>query len=222
MLRWLIFMVGLVVMSFGVALMIQAELGSAPWDVLHIGLTTQFGLTVGSWSIIVGIVIIGVTSLMMKERPQAGGIINMLLVGVFIDIFLLTLSTPDSMVFRFLMLLAGIIIMGYGIGLYIAPNCGAGPRDSLMLAIKEKTGWNVSRVRGVMEIAVLAVGWLLGGPVFIGTILFSVGIGHVVGKAMPQCQAAVTRLLERGDKDENINKRALRAHDYDRISEKAR
>ncbi|WP_026700408.1 YczE/YyaS/YitT family protein [Salibacterium aidingense] len=213
--RWLIFMAGIIIMSFGIALMITAELGSAPWDVLHIGLQKQFGLTIGSWSIIAGIVIIGTTAVLQRELPQAGGILNMFLVGVFIDIFLLLLSTPEMFLMKLLMLLCGIVVIGYGIGTYIAPECGAGPRDSLMLALQEKTGWKVSRVRGIMEIGVLLIGWMLGGPVFIGTILFCLGIGQVVGFALPQCKKIVYRLVGRGGKHENINQRTLRPDHYD-------
>ncbi|MFB4163796.1 YitT family protein [Alteribacillus sp. JSM 102045] len=220
--RWLIFIAGLMIMSFGIAMMIRAELGSAPWDVLHIGLQSQLGLTVGTWSIIIGIFIIGTTSLLLKELPQAGGIVNMVLVGVFIDIFLFLLSTPDLFFMKLLMLLTGIIIIGYGIGIYIAPECGAGPRDSLMIALQEKTGWKVSRVRGIMEITVLTAGWLLGGPVFLGTILFCFGIGQVVGFALPQCRKLVHRFIERGVNSENINQGTVRTNYNDGISKKIR
>ncbi|WP_100398246.1 YczE/YyaS/YitT family protein [Bacillus sp. FJAT-44742] len=221
-LRWLIFMIGLIIMSFGIALMIRAELGSAPWDVLHIGLTLQLGLTVGTWSIIIGIFIIGFTSLLTKERPQLGGIVNMVLVGVFIDVFLFVLPAGGTFLWQLLMLLGGIIVIAYGIGLYIAPNCGAGPRDSLMLALTQKTGWKVSRVRGIMEIVVLTVGWLLGGPVFLGTILFCFGIGAVVGITLPQCQQFVDRLIKRGGMDENFNKGTIRADHYDGAGKEVR
>ncbi|SFL64804.1 YczE/YyaS/YitT family protein [Salibacterium qingdaonense] len=213
--RWLIFTVGIIIMSFGIALMIKARLGSAPWDVLHVGLQHQFGLTVGTWSIIIGIGIIAVSSWMERRMPQAGSVVNMLVVGVFIDLFLWMLSTPDSYLLRFGMLLAGIVVIGYGIGTYIAPGCGAGPRDSLMLALQKRTGWKVSRVRGLMEVLVLIVGWVLGGPVFIGTVLFSLGIGQVVGFTLPQCEKMVNRLLGRGGTNENIDERSLRTYDYD-------
>ncbi|WP_240376477.1 YczE/YyaS/YitT family protein [Bacillus piscicola] len=221
-LRWFIFTLGLIIMAFGIALMIRAELGSAPWDVLHVGLQHQFGLTVGTWSIGIGILIIGSTALLKREIPQVGSIINMVLVGVFIDVFLLFLSTPEVFIWKLIMLLSGIVVIGYGIGIYIAPNCGAGPRDSLMLVLQEKTGWKLSRVRGLMEIGVLTVGWLLGGPVFIGTLLFCVGIGQVVGITVPQCRRLFQRMIERGGNDENINQRAIRTDDNDGIGEKAR
>ncbi|MDE5413727.1 YczE/YyaS/YitT family protein [Alkalihalobacterium chitinilyticum] len=221
-LRWGIFMLGLVIMSFGIALMITADLGSAPWDVLHIGLTLQLGLTIGTWSIIMGFVIIGVTTLLTKEWPQVGAFVNMVLVGVFIDIFLFVLSTPSSFIGKLIMLVSGIIIIGYGIGLYIAPKCGAGPRDSLMLAITEKTKLKVQWVRSAMEIVVLTTGWLLGGPVFIGTLIFCFGIGSVVGITLPQCQRLVDRLIERGVNNEDINKGTLRVNHHDGISKEIR
>ncbi|WP_216829097.1 YczE/YyaS/YitT family protein [Alkalihalobacterium elongatum] len=222
-LRWGIFMLGLVIMSFGIALMITADLGSAPWDVLHIGLTLQLGLTIGTWSIIMGFVIIGVTILLTKEWPQIGAFVNMVLVGVFIDIFLFLLITPNSFIGKLIMLLSGIVIIGYGIGLYIAPKCGAGPRDSLMLAITEKTKLKVQWVRSAMEVVVLSTGWLLGGPVFIGTLIFCFGIGSVVGITLPQCQRLVDRLIERGvNNNEDINKGTLRVNHHDGVSKEIR
>ncbi len=220
--RWALFMVGLIVMAFGIALMIRADLGVAPWDVLHIGLTIQFGLTVGTWSILMGMIILAVSGWLMKAWPQIGAFINMVLLGVFIDLFMWILPTPDGILIRLLMLFLGILIIGYGIGLYIAPGCGAGPRDSLMLALKMKTGWKVQRVRGIMEMIVLTIGWLLGGPVFIGTLLFCFGIGQVVGIAMPQCQRLVDFIIERGTKHENFNEGSLRSHHHDGVSEEIR
>lgn len=195
--RWLIFMVGLIIMSFGIVLMIKANLGSAPWDVLHIGLTINLGLTIGTWSIIMGVIVIGVTCLLTRTWPQLGALANMLFVGIFIDIFMYAFAwlEPTELWFRVALLLSGIIIIGYGIGLYIAPKCGAGPRDSLMLALTEKLGWKVQYVRGAMEVVVLLAGWLLGGPVFLGTILFTFGIGSVVGYTLPQCQKLVDKWL---------------------------
>ena len=195
--RWIIFMLGLIIMAFGIVLMIKADIGSAPWDVLHIGLFIQLGLTIGSWSIIVGFVVILLTSILMKEWPQVGTFLNMVLVGVFIDLFMLIpmLQTPPGFWGKLFMLALGIVIIGYGIGLYIAPKCGAGPRDSLMLALTTKTGWKVQYIRGAMEIVVLAVGWLLGGPVFLGTLIFTFGIGSIVGITLPQCQKLVDSIL---------------------------
>ncbi|RBW70439.1 YczE/YyaS/YitT family protein [Bacillus taeanensis] len=223
-LRWLVFLIGLLIMAFGIALMIKANIGSAPWDVLHVGLYYQFGLTIGTWSIIIGFFIIGLTTLLTKQRPLFGAFLNMLLVGVFIDFYLLLpiLKTPSSFMGKLVMLLIGIIVIGYGIGLYIAANCGAGPRDSLMLALTEKVGLKVQWVRGIMELVVLFFGWLLGGPVSIGTLIFSFSIGSIVGFTLPQCRTFVNGIFERGVADENINKRPLWLNNHDGISKKAR
>ncbi|WP_456278168.1 YczE/YyaS/YitT family protein [Bacillus sp. AK128] len=195
--KWSVFLVGLLVMAFGIVLMIRADIGSAPWDVFHIGLYKQFGLTIGTWSIIAGFFILFISSLLSKAWPQLGAFLNMLLLGVFIDLFMLLpfLQTPDSLIGKVFMLLIGILIIGYGIGLYISAKCGAGPRDSLMLVLTEKTGWKVQYIRGAMEIVVLTLGFLLDGPVFIGTILFCFSIGPVVSFTLPQCEKFVSKLL---------------------------
>ncbi|WP_088035806.1 YczE/YyaS/YitT family protein [Evansella clarkii] len=203
--RWGIFIIGLIIMSLGISLTILAGLGSAPWDVLHIGLTEQLGLTVGTWTIIMGFLLLVTATILTKEKPKLGAYLNMLLVGLFVDFFLFVLPQPDVLLVQALMLTAGILVMGFGIGVYISPQCGAGPRDSLMLAVAERTRFTVAQVRVTMEVIVLFFGWLLGGPVFIGTILFSLTIGHVTGVSLTWCRTWVDRRMERGIKIENIN-----------------
>lgn len=186
-LRWGIYFAGLLVMSFGIVLTIKAGVGCAPWDVLHIGLHRQFGLTIGLWSIIVGVAVLAASSLLMKRLPQLGAFLNMVTVGVLIDLLMMIpqLQTPVSPLERYAMLLAGIAVSGYGMGIYISAGVGAGPRDSLMLALTELTGWKVAHIRIGMEALVLLAGWLLGGPVSLGTLLFCVMIGSVTGLALP-------------------------------------
>ena len=195
--RWSVYFLGLLTMSLGIVLTIRAELGVSPWDVLHIGLYNQFGLTIGTWAIIVGGSILIISALLTRKWPQLGAFVNMLTVGVFIDLYLLLpfLATPSNIVGQLFMLLIGILFMGYGIGIYISARCGAGPRDSLMMALVEKTGKSISVIRGSIELLVLMVGWLLGGPVFIGTILLTLTIGLIAGKTIPQCQQTTDQLL---------------------------
>ncbi|EIT85298.1 hypothetical protein A374_11160 [Fictibacillus macauensis ZFHKF-1] len=222
--RWLVFFGGLLIMAFGITLMIRADLGSAPWDVLHIGLYRHIGLTIGTWSILVGFLIIGATAFITKKPPQLGAFLNMLCVGIFIDGYLMLpfITTPHSTVGAVLMLVAGIVINSIGIGFYISSDCGAGPRDSLMLAVTEVTGYKLARVRLGMEVLVLIVGWLLKGPVFMGTLLFCLSIGMLVGYTLPICKKIVNYWIERSVQNENINKGPIRADHYDGISEKAR
>lgn len=222
--RWFAFFIGIFVMAFGIALTIKAELGIAPWDVLHIGLMLQFGLTVGSWSIIVGFFILLVSSLLMKSWPKKGAFLNMLFVGIFIDFFLFLpmIVTPSTFTMKLVMLLSGVTVCGIGMGLYISSDHGAGPRDSLMLALTELSKFKIQHVRLVMEIIVLCIGWSLGGPVFIGTVIVTVTIGPVVGYTLPFFKKVLTKILVRGDGDENFNERSVRPYHYDGISKKLR
>jgi len=196
-LRWGIYFVGLLVMSFGIVLTIKADVGCAPWDVLHIGLQRQFGLTIGTWSIIVGLVVLAGSASLVRRPPKLGAFLNMATVGMLIDGWMMIpqLKTPEQPLEQYVMLMAGIIVSGYGMGLYISAGVGAGPRDSLMLALTELTRWKVAYIRIGMEALVLLVGWLLGGPVSFGTLLFCVTIGSVAGLALPQCQKMTRRLL---------------------------
>jgi uncharacterized protein len=195
--RFLIYFFGLLIMALGIVLLLKAELGATPWDVLHVGLYYQLGLTIGSWSIIVGLLILGVSSLLTKKIPQIGAFLNMLSVGVFIDMYLFLpfIQTPSGMIGKGMMFLFGLVITCYGMGFYISANLGAGPRDSLMLALTKRTGWKVRNIRGTMEIIVLVIGWLLGGPISWGTFIISLLIGPLFGYAMPQCASISNYLL---------------------------
>lgn len=201
--RFIIYLFGLLIMSLGIVLIILADLGTASWDVLHLGLYLQFGLTIGTWTIIVGLIILSISALIMKAIPQYGAFLNMLLVGLFIDMFLLIpfFQTPASFLGKGVMFISGLFIYCYGMGIYISAQLGAGPRDSLMLAITSKTGWKVGRVRSLMEVVVVFIGWLLGGPVFWGTIVLSLSIGFVTGFALPQCQRLTDAILKRLKKE---------------------
>ena len=209
--RFLIFLIGLLVMTFGVVLIIVADLGPSSWDVLHIGLFYRLGLTIGTWSIIVGVFIVLLSALLLKSFPPVGTFLNMLLVGIFIDMFLLLpfLETPDSNAGKIVMFAVGILINCYGMGIYISARLGAGPRDSLMLAITSRTGWKVGPVRSTLEILAAIVGWQLGGPLFWGTIVYSVLIGVIAGFSLPQCQKLTDYVLNHWQKhkqSKQINK----------------
>ncbi len=197
--RFFIYFLGLLIMSLGIVLLIKADIGATPWDVLHVGLHYQFGLTIGTWSILVGVAILTLATIISKEFPKIGAFLNMLLVGIFIDMYFLLpiIQTPDDWVGKSLMFAAGLLLNGYGMGLYISATFGAGPRDSLMIALTGRTGWKVTYVRACIEILVLIVGWQLGGPVFIGTVVFSFVIGPIVGIALPQCQKLTDHFLSK-------------------------
>ncbi|ASB91106.1 YitT family protein [Bacillus sonorensis] len=186
-LRWLFYFVGLLVLSFGVSLTIEGKvLGIGPWDAFHYGLFELLGLSVGQWAIIVGAVIVGLTSLFTKAWPKIGAVLNMLLIGIFIDFFNYILPDPKTLASATAVFLLGVVFIGYGVGIYVSANLGAGPRDSLMLLISEKTGWNVQWVRNGMELTILFIGWLLGGPIGIGTVLTAIMTGAILRFSLPQ------------------------------------
>lgn len=199
MVRFLIFVIGLLIMAFGLDLMIVAHFGVTPWDVLHVGLFQHFGLSIGKWSIIVGFFVLGISAVLMRKWPKLGAYLNMLLVGIFMDMFLNLpfMITPGFIIGKVLLFIAGVVINGIGMGIYISAQLGAGPRDSFMLVITKLTGWKISHVRRLMEVIVLLIGWLLGGPISWGTFIFSVSIGTIVGIILPKCQLITDAILAR-------------------------
>lgn len=186
-------------MSLGIVFLIKSQLGATPWDVLHVGLYNHLGFTIGTWSIIAGFAILTAAAFISKEIPHIGAFLNMLSVGIFIDLYMLLpfMVTPGSWMGKMIMFFAGILLNAYGMGIYISASLGAGPRDSLMLALTTKTGWKIRNVRGSIEIIVLLIGWKLGGPANWGTIFFGFTIGPVAGYALPQCDRITSKLLQK-------------------------
>lgn len=195
-LKWSFFTIGLIVSALGISMMIKGRLlGVGPWDVLSIGLFKHFGLTIGTWSILVGLSIVAVTTIATKAWPKLGTVLNMVLIGIFIDIFNLLLPEAESLMVQVFVFIAGLIVFAYGIGLYISPQMGAGPRDGMMLYLVEKSGWSIKTVRALIEVAVASVGWLLGGPVGVGTVIAAFGTGVIAQQSIPQCRELLRRAL---------------------------
>lgn len=200
--RWLFFLTGMMLLGLGISMTIKGyRLGIGPWDVLHVGLHQNFGLTIGTWSIIAGFTIITTTSLIRRRWPQFGTWLNMLLIGLFIDLFNFLIPDIHSLIGQLVIFSAGLVVMGYGVGMYVSPKMGAGPRDDLMLILVQKTGLSVSTIRTAIEVTVAVIGWMLGGPVGIGTVLSALIIGRIVQKSLVQCEALLTKLILRHQKD---------------------
>ncbi len=173
-------MVGLVLFGFGLALMVIAELGLSPWDVFHQGISERTGIPIGTVVIITGLLLL-VTWIPLREKIGIGTIANAIVIGVVLDLALLVLpESIDLLAARWLAMLTGILIVAIGSGLYIGAGLGPGPRDGLMTGLGRITGYPIGLVRAVLEIGVLIVGWLLGGTVGAGTLVFAFGIGPMV------------------------------------------
>ena len=193
--QWGSFFAGLLVMSLGVTLTIKGNIvGTSPWDVLHIGLFKQFGLTIGSWSILMGFFIICVTSIYLKSFPKLATLLNMLLTGSFIDLFNWLLPDAHIFIFQLTYFVAGFFVMSIGCGLYIAASLGAGPRDTVMMIIASK-GYSVKTGRMVMEVIAAFFGWLLGGPVGVGTIALALGTGYIIQPSLFYFKSKVEQII---------------------------
>ncbi|HYN29507.1 MAG TPA: hypothetical protein VES95_06515 [Dermatophilaceae bacterium] len=175
---------GLVVFAFGEALIVEAALGVIPWDVLHQGLVRIAGLSIGQWSILVGALVL-LLWLPLRERPGLGTVSNVLVIGATLDVFIRWLPTPQPLGWRVAFLVAGIGINGVATAAYIGARLGPGPRDGLMTGLVRVTGASVRLVRTAIEVTVVAVGWLLGGNLGVGTVLFALIIGPVVHVTLP-------------------------------------
>jgi len=170
-------LLGIVILGIGIAPVLDAELGVAPWDVLHQGLSDVTGLSFGLVVVLVGLVVL-LTWIPLKQRAGIGTIINTLTVGFIVNGMLDALPEVHNLAVRWAMLLGGIVVTSFGMALYIGAGLGPGPRDGLMTAVAAR-GYPLWLVRTVIELLALAVGFALGGDVGIGTVLFAFGIGPI-------------------------------------------
>ncbi|MYX29298.1 hypothetical protein GTY75_22120 [Streptomyces sp. SID8381] len=167
---------GLVLYGASSGLLVEAGLGLEPWNVLHQGLAELTGLTIGVVSIVVGAVVL-LLWIPLRQRPGVGTVSNVFLVGVAMDGTLAVLPEAHTLTVRVPLLLAGVLLNGAATGLYIAARLGPGPRDGLMTGLHRRTGRSVRLMRTVVEVAVVATGFALGGTIGVGTLLYAVSIG---------------------------------------------
>lgn len=172
-------LLGLTLFGLGLALMVIADLGLSPWDVLHQGISRRTGIPIGTVVIITGFAVL-LLWIPLRERIGIGTIANAIVIGLVLDGALLFLpETLNGLVLRWLALLGGVVIVAIGSGFYIGAGLGPGPRDGLMTGLA-KRGISIAWARAGIEIAVLVVGWTLGGTVGIGTVIFAFGMGPLV------------------------------------------
>ena len=178
-LRLLQLIAGLFGWGLGIALFIRSHLGLGPWDAFHYGVHLQTGISVGTASILAGLVIIG-ANLALRVRPGVATVLNMILIGVFTDLLLPVVPDAPSLLIASAYFAAAIPLVGIASGLYIGAGFGHGPRDGLMMALTLRTGWSVRLIRTLIEISVLGLGWVMGGTVGIGTVIVTLTIGPSV------------------------------------------
>lgn len=176
---------GLILYGVSMALMIEAELGLDPWDVFHQGVAERTGLRFG-WVVIATGALVLLLWIPLRQRPGIGTISNVVVIGLAVDAALALLPTPSTLPTRIGLVVAGIIANGAATGMYIGARLGPGPRDGLMTGfVALRPGRSVRLVRTVIELAVLAIGVLLGGQVGIATLLYAVTIGPLAHIFIP-------------------------------------
>ena len=172
--------VGFALFGLSITVLIQANLGTSPWVMLTVALAQITGLTIGTMTVLIGLVVLAV-SLLLREKIGWGTLGNILFIGPWVDVTHLFIpSIEDNFWGQMLMLLASILLMGLATAVYISVDAGAGPRDTLMLAVQRNSNWSLRWARGSIEVVVVLLGWLLGGPIGIGTLIFALLIGPAV------------------------------------------
>lgn len=177
-------MIGLTGFGLSLAMLLRSGLGGAPWDVFHAALAERLGATVGSMSIAVSFVLL-LLWIPLRERLGIGTVANAIWVGVSIDLGMLILPEASSLPVAIALMLLGVVVNGISGAVYIGAQLGAGARDGLMTALSRVLSRPVGPVRIVLEVIVLVTGWLLGGPLGLGTVVYAIALGPVIQLALP-------------------------------------
>lgn len=178
---------GLFGVGLSIAMMIRAQIGAAPWDVFHVAVAQQSGLSIGLVTVLTSILVL-LLWLPLGSKYGLGTLANALLVGVFADFCLDVLPTAQGLAWGLAQHLAGILLHALSIALYVGAQLGAGPRDGLMTGLHRRFGIKIAPARFAIEAGVCLAGWLLGGPLGLGTLAFALLIG-------PLCQFFIPKLI---------------------------
>lgn len=177
---FVVLIVGLWLFGTGEAMLVDAALGNAPWTVFAQGVSVRTGMAIGLATFFTSVVVL-LMWIPLRERPGLGTVANAIVIALALQVMIEVLPTPQSTGWRLAQVIAGIALVGIGSGLYLTTNLGPGPRDGLMTGLHERTGIAVTPVRLTIEVVVLGIGWILGGTVGVGTVLFALLIGPSVG-----------------------------------------
>lgn len=193
--RWVLAFGGFIVLATGINLTLLGKgAGVDPWNVLHVGVSYHLPLTVGQANVAVGLVLVAVAWL-LGVPPTAVTAVNVLAVGFLVDLvrLILPVQEPRTLLLQWAMLLGGSVVSGLGIGIYMSTGLGTGPRDSTMVALSHLLNLPMGCVRILMEVTVTALGWIMGGPAGLGTLVSALVVGPVVqvtlGKLKALCGA---------------------------------
>lgn len=176
--------VGLWLYGSSMALMIRAGLGLDPWDVFHQGVASHVPLSFGLVTALTGVVVL-LLWIPLRQRPGLGTISNVVVIGIAVDVGLALMPDIHGMAWRILAMVGAVVANAFAAALYIGAGMGPGPRDGLMTGLVKRTGRSIRLIRTTIEIVVLAIGWLLGGSVGAGTVVYALGIGPLIQLFVP-------------------------------------
>lgn len=177
-------LLGLGLYGFTMAMMVESTLGLDPWDVFHEGVTRHVPLTFGQVVIVTGALVL-LLWIPLRQAPGIGTVLNVVVIGLAADLGIAVIDRPDDLWLRTLLLVGGIVGNGFAGALYIGAALGSGPRDGLWLGLVRRTGHSIRRWRTTIELTVLGIGFVLGGTVGVGTVLYAVSIGPLVQLFLP-------------------------------------
>ena len=170
---------GLALFGLGEGLLIISFAGASPWSVLAQGISLNLGFSIGIITFFLSIAVL-VFWIPLKQKPGIGTILNALIVALMIDVCIKFIPTPENYISQLFLAIIAVLTVGFGGGIYLVANLGAGPRDGLMVGLQKKTNLPIAAVRAFLEITVVSIGWYLGGTAGVGTLLFAFGIGPAV------------------------------------------
>ncbi|WOZ76479.1 YczE/YyaS/YitT family protein [Kosakonia sacchari] len=176
--------IGLVLYGVSTAMFVRADLGADPWNVFHLGVMNLLSLDIGTVMIVTSALVL-LLWIPLRQRPGLGTISNVIVLGLAADAALSLMPVLDSLVARGTLLVCAVAVNAIATGMYIGAGFGAGPRDGLMTGIHARTGWSVRTIRTAIEVSVLFIGWLLGGTVGVGTVVYALAIGPLIQLCLP-------------------------------------
>jgi uncharacterized membrane protein YczE len=181
---------GLVLYGVSMALIVRSALGNMPWDVLHQGLADRLGWSIGTAAIVVGALVL-LAWIPLRQRPGLGTVSNVVVIGVAVDATLAVVPAPGDLALRVALLVSGVLLNAVATAAYIGVHLGPGPRDGLMTGLVRRTGGSVRLVRTSIEVAVVITGWLLGGTLGLGTVVYALAIGPLVQVLLPRLSVSL-------------------------------
>lgn len=195
--RLLFWLLGIIILSLGASLTIKANMGVGAWDALNVGLSRIYGLTVGSFVIIIGIILLFVNAVLLKSRPDYMAVFTFFIIGSLIDLWMLVVFRnfgPNEFIIKLVTLVVGLLIIGLGVAIYLQPKFPLNPIDNFMMGVSKRLGVSIVVAKTIGELIALVLALIVKGPIGFGTIIVTIGIGPSIQLFVPFIEKVAYRL----------------------------